>query len=100
MPLMTETANGASEREAMSFFAAGNAMGRSIFGAPGIPADRTAALRKAFLAAMADPELLSEAARRKIDIEPLSGEALARIVDETIGVSPTALARAKAARGH
>jgi tripartite-type tricarboxylate transporter receptor subunit TctC len=98
VPLMVEVARSDTDREAMRFYAAGNAMGRSIFAPPALPADRTAALRTAFLAAMADPELLMEAARRQIDIEPLSGEALLQIVEQTLDVTPAALERAKAAR--
>jgi tripartite-type tricarboxylate transporter receptor subunit TctC len=98
VPLMTEIARTADDREAMGFYAAGNAMGRSIFATPGIPADRTAALRAAFLAAMADPTLLAEAGKRQIDIDPLSGEDLQKLVDKTLGVSPAALERARTAR--
>jgi hypothetical protein len=41
-----------------------------------VPADRVAALRTAFMATMKDDELLSEAKRMRLAIDPISGEDL------------------------
>jgi tripartite-type tricarboxylate transporter receptor subunit TctC len=49
---------------------------------PGIPADRKAALVKAFDATMKDPEFLAEAARTKIDVNPVSGKAIDELLAE------------------
>jgi tripartite-type tricarboxylate transporter receptor subunit TctC len=48
-------------------------MGFPVTAPPGIPADRLAALQKAFSDAMKDPELLRIAAERKLEIEPSTG---------------------------
>ena len=47
---------------------------------PGIPPERAAALRQAFMATMQDPELIAEIKKRNLTIEPLSGEEVQRIV--------------------
>ncbi len=49
------------------------AMGRPFAAPPGIPADRKAALIKAFDDTMRDPELLAEAAKQRMDIDPMPG---------------------------
>ncbi len=54
-------------------------LARPLAAPPGIPADRLAALRKAFMATMKDPALIAEAAKRKIEFDPLSGEEAAKL---------------------
>ena len=44
-----------------------------------MPADRVAALRKAFLETMKDKELLAEAQRIGLAIDPISGEDLQKL---------------------
>jgi len=48
---------------------------------PGTPKDRVQALRKAFEQTMKDAEFLADAKRLKLDVEPLTGEALDKIVN-------------------
>jgi tripartite-type tricarboxylate transporter receptor subunit TctC len=75
-------------------------MGRSIFATPGIPAERAAALRKAFMDTVNDPELIAFTKERRIDLgPPLAGEAVAKIVMDTLSVSPETAAQVKKARG-
>lgn len=100
VPMMAELGLDARATAALKLFAVGNAMGRSIFAAPGIPAERAAALQQAFLATMADPELVAFARARHIDLGPaLSGEGLAQLVAQTLAVSPETAAQVKKARG-
>ena len=47
---------------------------------PGLPADRQAALRKAFMAAANGPGLRAEATKMSIDISPLDGETVGALV--------------------
>ena len=59
-------------------------MGRPIAAPPGTPPDRVKILRDAYAKALADPELLAEAAKRNWDVEPLSGEELESRAKEVI----------------
>ena len=43
---------------------------------PGLPADRAAALRSAFMAMCKDPVFLDDAKKAKLDISPIDGEAI------------------------
>lgn len=47
-------------------------LARPMAAPPGTPSDRVAALRKAFLATLKDPALIADAAKRKIEFNPLS----------------------------
>jgi tripartite-type tricarboxylate transporter receptor subunit TctC len=100
-PLSSELATDAAGRAALTLFARGNAMGRSIMSTPGIPAERVAALQKAFMDTMNDPELVAFAKERHIDFGPaLDGPGLVKIVAETLAVSPATVAMVKKARGE
>jgi hypothetical protein len=62
-----------------------------------VPPDRVAALRRAFDATMADPGFLAEASQIRLDVTPIGGEALQKIITETVHADKTLLARAQAA---
>ena len=55
-------------------------MGRPYVAPPGVPAERVAALRAAFAATMADPDFLADAQRFQLEIDPLGGEAVAKLL--------------------
>lgn len=58
---------------------------------PGVPKDRVETLRRAFLAALADPELLAEARKARLTIDPISGEETARTVTRLFDLNPRRL---------
>ena len=58
--------------------------GRLTAGPPGIPEDRLATLRQAYVAALGDPSLLAEASRLRLPVEPLDGERLTARVLQTL----------------
>ncbi|HET9916079.1 MAG TPA: hypothetical protein VFQ89_03150 [Candidatus Binatia bacterium] len=62
--------------------------GRPIVGGPGIPADRVKILREGFLQAMKDPELLAEAAKRRWEPDPVSGETLEALARDVVTQPP------------
>ena len=63
-------------------------MGRPFMAPPGVPADRVAALRKAFMDTMKDKEFLAEAERGQLEITPVSGEALQELVSKAYAGDP------------
>jgi tripartite-type tricarboxylate transporter receptor subunit TctC len=54
--------------------------GRPLAAPKGVPADRLAALRKAFDDTMADPEFLAHMKKMNSDIDPISGDAVEEIL--------------------
>lgn len=55
---------------------------------PGTPKDRVAIHRKAFMDAMNDPEMVKEAARQKLELNPMSGEEVAKVISEMGDLTP------------
>jgi tripartite-type tricarboxylate transporter receptor subunit TctC len=71
-------------------------IGKFVFTTPEVPADRVVALRKAFDAMVKDPDFLAEATRLRIEIDPLSGADLQKIVRETQSIPADLIERVKA----
>ena len=67
-------------------------MGRPFMLPPGVPKDRVDVLRKAFDASMKDKELLAEAKKRKMGIDPVSGAKINELLDQVYS-SPPELAK-------
>ena len=82
VPLLMDLAVNDEDHQLLRLLSASTHIGRPIFTAPEVPPDRVAALRKAFEAMVHDPAFIQEARREKFDIEPTSGEAMQRLVDE------------------
>jgi hypothetical protein len=62
---------------------------------PATPADRVRLLRTAFLKTLADPEFVTDARQAQLDIEPISGEDVTRLIGELFKMSPAVLAKLK-----
>jgi tripartite-type tricarboxylate transporter receptor subunit TctC len=70
-------------------------MGFPVTAPPGIPADRLAALQKAFADTMKDPEFIKIATERKLEIEPTTGQDVKKVVEDLIGTSKDLIAKIK-----
>ncbi len=95
VPLIMDFAKTGEERQIFKLVFARQPMGRPFLAPPGIAADRTAALRKAFMDTMKDPGFLAEAEKMKLEINPVSGDAVQKIVQE-VYQTPKAIAAAVA----
>jgi tripartite-type tricarboxylate transporter receptor subunit TctC len=70
------------------------ALGRPFLMPPGIPAERVAALRKAFAATMADPEFLAEGERMGLGLNaPRTGEQIQEVMERAYQSPPRVLDR-------
>ena len=72
-------------------------LGRPIFAAEGVPADRIAALRKAFDESMKDKELMLEAEKSDQEVNPMSGAEMQDIFKEIYETPKALIARLAAA---
>ena len=95
IPLVTSLARDEEERSILTLVSNDSRVGRSIMAPPGLPAERVSELRKAFSAALRDPELLNEAARGGIDIMPMGGEDLQAMIMQSVQVPPATVTRVK-----
>lgn len=95
VPLMLELATNEADRQVLAFLSADTPISRAFVTTPGVPADRSAALSRAFAAALRDPELLAEAEKTRMDITYTSGEECLRIATAIVETPPAVVARAK-----
>jgi tripartite-type tricarboxylate transporter receptor subunit TctC len=68
-------------------------MARPFMAPPGIPPAAAEILKKAFMDAHRDPDYLREAALLKIDVSPLSGDEIAKIVVRIAKTPPAVITR-------
>ncbi len=68
------------QRQVLTFFAGNTRLGRPLMAPPDVPADRIAALRRAFDATMQDPAFLKEAETMGFEVSPQTGEQIAVLV--------------------
>ena len=82
VPLVTDFATTEEQRQILRLVFARQVMGRPFVAPPGIPADRTAALRKAFMDTMSDKDFLAEAEKAGLEITAVPGEQIEKLVQE------------------
>jgi tripartite-type tricarboxylate transporter receptor subunit TctC len=95
VPLISDFAKTDEDKRAMQFVTASVAIGRPLVAPPGVPAERIAALRRAFDDTMTDPEYLADATKSKLIVKPISGEKLQAYVVGVATSSGAIIARAK-----
>ncbi len=97
VPLALDLIDDPQKKQILYINFAPQAIGRPFAAPPGIPADRKAALSKAFDETMKDPDLLAEAAREKIDIGPMSGHEVDDLLAKLYTISPGVIEKASKA---
>jgi hypothetical protein len=82
IPLITDLIKTEEQRQILAPFLAAQEMARPFLAPPDIPEDRKAALRAAFDATMKDPDYLDEAGKTKIEVNPVTGREIDRMLAE------------------
>lgn len=83
------------QRQVMKMFYAPLEFGRPFVMAPGVPDDRVAAVRTAFMASLKDTDLLGEAKKMNFEVSGLAGPEIQKLVAELFAASPDAVAKAR-----
>ena len=99
-PIVTELVRNESDRQALDVFLSRIEVGRPFVAPPGVPADRVAILRKAFLDTLKDPNFLADAKKGGMNVFPISGEELTDIIARIYKTPKEAIARVAAALGR
>jgi tripartite-type tricarboxylate transporter receptor subunit TctC len=84
-------------RQVLKLVFAPQIMDRPMLTPPDVPADRIKILREAFHAAMHDPRFIAEAKKQHLEINEVSGEKVAAVVDEAFALPPPIIQEAKEA---
>jgi tripartite-type tricarboxylate transporter receptor subunit TctC len=82
VPLIFDFATTGRQRQILKLMLSRQSMARPFAAPPDLPEDRKAALRTAFDRTMADMEFLAEAKQRGLEVNPVSGVEIDKLVSE------------------
>jgi tripartite-type tricarboxylate transporter receptor subunit TctC len=91
VPTARELAKNETARALIELAEMPYALSRPFAAPPEVPADRAAALRRAFLGVHGDPKYQDEAARLKIDVSPVGADGVLQALERIVGVPPELL---------
>lgn len=93
LPMVTAYAKTPEDRAMLDLVFARVDVGRPFIAPPGVPKDRLAALRAAFMATMKDPEFKEDVAKMKLDINAIDGEQLEVLVRRALNTPDNVVKR-------
>jgi tripartite-type tricarboxylate transporter receptor subunit TctC len=96
VPMSWELGRTPDDKQVLRIVASATEVGKMILTTPATPADRVQALRRAFDATVKDPAFLAELKAARVDVGPMSGEELQKLVAEVANVSPAIIDKVKA----
>jgi tripartite-type tricarboxylate transporter receptor subunit TctC len=96
VPAIMEFAKDERQKQILRFVLNSQTLGRPFVAPPNIPAERAAALRKAFDDAMRDPALLAEMQARKLDVAPVSWRAIEPLLKDLYATPKDIVTEARA----
>jgi tripartite-type tricarboxylate transporter receptor subunit TctC len=97
VPLAASSARNDDDRKVIELVFSQGVFGRPYVLPPGVPAERVAALRKAFVAALNDPALRAEAAKMQLDVDPMAGDELQALISSIYATPQHLVERARLA---
>jgi tripartite-type tricarboxylate transporter receptor subunit TctC len=97
VPLITEFGKTEEARQILRFFSTDVVIGRPFVTSPGAPAERVAMLRRAFDSLLKDPAFLDDCRKANIDIGPVDGVTVQKIVTDFMNTPAEIVTKAKAA---
>jgi tripartite-type tricarboxylate transporter receptor subunit TctC len=99
-PSLGEIGTTPQDKQVFALYASGSAIGRSLIGPPGMAPERVQALRDGFDAMVKDPEFIADIQKINVELDPLPGAAVARLVEQTLSVPAAVRERALNAFGR
>lgn len=94
IPLIGDLVTDPRDKKALQVQVAPQAYGRPFATGPKVPKARAEMLRKAFWATMKDPKFLAEAKTRRLEIDPMRGEEVQKLINANYALPKEILARA------
>lgn len=96
IPMSWELGRNDEEKQILRTVANATEVGKMILSTPDTPADRVAALRRAFDATMQDPAFRAELKAQRVELGPMPGEELQKLVAEVGAISPAIIDKVRA----
>jgi tripartite-type tricarboxylate transporter receptor subunit TctC len=96
VPSALDLVEDADNRAVMELILMRQEAGRPFAAPPGTPADRVAALRQSFAETLADPAFVTEAGELQLEIEPMTGAEIEKLLAKAYAAPRTIVQRAAA----
>ncbi|MGE5539610.1 MAG: Bug family tripartite tricarboxylate transporter substrate binding protein [Gemmatimonas sp.] len=100
VPLAVEKAKTEDGKAILRLYSTPEEIGRPFVAPPGVPSDRVEALRRAFDATMADKGFLADAEKAHLEIDPVTGEDMERILKAAYSAPPVVVAKVREVLGR
>ena len=97
VPLALDFVKDPNDRKVMELIFSRQEIAFPYAAPPGVPADRLAALRKGFADTLRDPAFVQEAEKMGLEVSPVSGEEVLRILTQAYSTAPDLVERARQA---
>jgi tripartite-type tricarboxylate transporter receptor subunit TctC len=97
VPTVLDVSRDDEQRNILKLVFAPSSIGRGIFAPPGVPEARVDVLRNAFASVLKDPNFELDAKKSNLDIEPLSGAEISKLIEELHQSDPELVRKAAAA---
>jgi len=97
VPLILDLPVAAADKPLLEFMARSSTVGRPLATTPGVPAERVAALRRAFELTVKDPEFIAAARKENLEVRPQSAERIQQIILGILDAPEDVRSRMKAA---
>ena len=94
VPFIMDLARTPEQQQVLKVVLSGQSMARPFAAPPGLPAERLAALRKAFDDTMKDPEFLDEARKARMEVNPITGAELQALLRDVYSTPKDVIAKA------
>jgi tripartite-type tricarboxylate transporter receptor subunit TctC len=96
VPTSSELARNDEERAILRAVSSAAEIGKFVLTTPEVPPERVAALRKAFDAMTKDPAYIEDAEKQRVELAPMPGDELQKIVGEIAAMPPAVVEKVKA----
>jgi hypothetical protein len=96
VPNMRDLVTTDDQRRMLDFMEAPAYVGHGFFAPPGVPADRVAALKKAFVETVNDPVFQADARKRGMIVNPIAAEKIQTVINRAMATPEPLLAKFRA----
>lgn len=94
-PMFSDMVTSVEDKQIVNFMASMSPIGRGLAVPPGVSKEKISALRWAFDKTVSDPEFIAAAIKRRLRVNPLTGERIQSIVRQSLEASPAVVKRAQ-----
>jgi tripartite-type tricarboxylate transporter receptor subunit TctC len=96
VPTSWELGRNPQEQQILKIVASATEVGKMVLAPPAVPAERVRALRRAFDATMQDPDFVAELKTSRVELGPMTGENLQKLVADLGATSPAVVGKIRA----